>query len=443
MAETPSRSTTDALTKRPRRVAVLLSVAGLLALLIAAASGFSIATIVEVERDLVKLEVGPTCEQAGCLAHVDPKCVRKACNFLILGSDSRRGFVPAGQPVAARGKRADTIMLVQVDPVNDRTVVLSIPRDLQVEIPGFGLGKINTALQHKNGEDVMVQAVERLTGLNINHYVLVNFVGFRRLVEALGGVPICINRPMVDSLAGLNLPRAGCYNLKGGQALAFVRARHIEGDNIPDFSRISRQQLFMRALLDKALSIGAITHLPELLDAAQDNLRMDKNLNLYSLQDLTIELARLGQRGVTFRIVPSLPLQVEGVDYLRVVETQASRLFHRMRDGRPLGGLGRAAVLTPLSPANVTVRLFDADSGGKVEQVAEYLERAGFVVSDVEPAPPGLSGSLILWGTGATNEKEVLASYLTDLAAEFDNEHIDRGQVAVVVGPDFEGIEGV
>jgi LCP family protein required for cell wall assembly len=439
MAEPPSRSTTDALTKRPRRVTVLLAAAGLLSLLIAAGSGFSIATIVEVEGDLVKLPVGSQCQGTGCLTDVEPKCVRKACNFLILGSDSRKGFVAAGQPVAAEGKRADTIMLVQVDPEKERTVVLSIPRDLQVEIPGVGLGKINTALEH--GPNVMVRAVERLTGLNVNHYVRVNFVGFQRLVDALGGVPICINKPMVDDLAGLNLPKAGCYNLRGRHALAFVRARHIEGDTIPDFSRISRQQLFMRALLDKALSIGAITHLPELLDAAQENLHMDENLNLYALQDLTRELARVGQRGVTFRIVPSVP--VEGLPYLTLVQPQASRLFHRMRDGRPLGALGRAAVLTPLSPANVTVRLFDADSGGKVEEVAEYLERAGFVVREIEPAPPGLSGSLILWGSGATNEKEVVASYLADLAVEFDKEHIDRGEVAVVIGPEFEGIEGL
>lgn len=415
--------------------------AGLLSLIVAAGSGLSIATILEVERDLVKLEVGPRCRGTGCLAHVDPKCVRKACNFLILGSDSRKGFVAPGQPVEAGGKRADTIMLVQVDAEKDRTVVLSIPRDLQVDIPGFGRGKINTALQH--GEDFMVQAVERLTGLNVNHYVLVNFVGFQRLVDALGGVPICINRPMVDSLARLNLPEAGCYNLKGGQALAFVRARHIEGDNIPDFSRISRQQLFMRALLDKALSIGAIAHLPALLDAAQENLRMDDNLNLYSLQDLTRELARVGQRGVTFRIVPAVPVQIEGVDYVALLEPQASRLFQRMRDGRPLADLGRVAVLTPLSPANVTIRLFDADSRGKVDEVAEYLGRAGFVVPEVEPAPPRLTGSLILWSTGATRKKEVVRSYLVDLPVEFDSDHIGRGEVAVVIGPEFEGIEGL
>jgi LCP family protein required for cell wall assembly len=412
--------------------------AGLLSLAIAAGSGFSIATILKVEGELVKIDTGPRCRGTGCLAHVEPQCIRRACTFLILGSDSRAGFVAAGQP-AVSGKRADTIMLVQVDVEAERTVVLSIPRDLQVDIPGFGRDKINTAFEH--GPDVMVQAVERLTGLNVNHYVQVNFVGFQRLVDALGGVPICINKPMVDDLAHLNLPRKGCYKLRGAQALAFVRARHIEGDNIPDFSRISRQQLFMRALLDKALSIGAIAHLPAFLTAAQENLRMDKNLNLYALQDLTRELAHLGQRGVTFRIVPSVP--VEGVAYLQLVEPQASRLFERMREGRNLGVYGREAVLTPLSPANVTVRLFDAGSGGAAEEVADYLGRAGFVVSEVEPAPAGLSASVILWSVGATREKEVVRSYLAGVPVEIDREHLERGEIAVVIGPDFAGIEGL
>jgi LCP family protein required for cell wall assembly len=440
MGDAPSQSTADAPTPRPRRVTALLVVAGLLSLAIAAGSGFSIATIVNVERELVKLPVGSRCRGTGCLTHVEPQCVRRACTFLILGSDSRAGFVPAGQP-AVSGRRADTIMVVQVDAEKGRTVVLSIPRDLQVDIPGFGRNKINTAFEH--GPDVMVQAVERLTGLSINHYVQVNFVGFERLVDALGGVPICINKPMVDDLAHLNLPKAGCYNLRGGQALAFVRARHIEGDNIPDFSRISRQQLFMRALLDKALSIGAITHLPALLEAAKNNLRMDKNLNLYALQDLSKELARLGHRGVTFRVVPAVPIQIGLIDYLRLLEPQASKLFERMREGMPLRDLGSASILTPLSPANVTVRLFDADSGGKVDQVADYLGRAGFAVQEVEPAPPGLTTSVILWGTGATVEKELVASYLEDLPIQVDRRGLEHGEVAVVIGPDFEGIEGL
>jgi hypothetical protein len=199
----------------------------------------------------------------------------------------------------------------------------------------------------------------------------------------------------------------------------------------------------MRALIDKALSIGAITQLPALLDAAEDNLRMDKNLNLYALQDLTRELARLGHRGVTFRVVPAVPIVIGGVDYLRTLEPQASKLFERMREGLPLRDLGSASILTPLSPANVAVRLFDAASEGMVDEVADYLSRAGFAVQEVEPAPPGLTTSMILWGTGATVEKELVASYLEDLPIRVDRRGLEHGQVAVVIGPDFQGIEGL
>jgi LCP family protein required for cell wall assembly len=439
MADAPSKSTPATGLRRSRAGTALLVTAGLLSLLIAAGSGFSIATIQEVERDLAKLPVAAGCRDPDCLRHVTPKCERKACNFLILGSDSRKGFI-RGVP-ASEESRADTIMLVQVDAAKDRTIVLSIPRDLRVEVPGIGPGKINTAFEH--GPDVMVQAVEELTGLNVNHYVQVNFVGFQRLVDALGGVAICIDRPMVDTLAGLNLRRAGCHDLGGRQALAFVRARHIEGDAIPDFSRIARQQQFLRALLHEVLSLGALTHLPAFLRAAQDNLVLDENMNLYALQDLAIELARLGQGRVHFRIVPALPVEIDGVDYLTLAQPHAAILFNRMKQGKSLGNVGRAGVLTPISPANITIRLFDADSGGKVDEVAEYLERAGFVVTEIEPAPPGLTGSVILWGPGGRLERVVVASYLSDLSQEFDDEQTRRNEVAVVIGPDFEGIEGL
>jgi LCP family protein required for cell wall assembly len=446
MGQRPSKPPRATRPGRSRASTAFLVAAGILSLLIAAGSGFSIATIQHVDGGLVKLPVpdegdadGSECTEENCLPSVSPKCVRKACNFLILGSDSREGF--RGGPIQAEGQRADTIMLVQVDADIDRTVVLSIPRDLRVVIPGHGQNKINTAFQY--GPDVMVRTVEHLTGLNVNHYVQVNFLGFQRLVDALGGVPICINKPMVDTLAKLNLRTAGCHTLHGEQALAFVRARHIEGDVIPDFSRISRQQQFLRALLDKVLSVGAIAHLPEFLQAAQDNLVLDENLDLYSLQDLTIELAKVGHEGVQFRIVPSVPLQVNLVDYVQLVQPQANMLFRRMREGRPLGSIGRAAALTPISPANIVIRLFDADSGGKIDEVAEYLGRAGFVVPEVEDAPMGLTDSVILWSTGATREKEVVWSYFSDLSVEFSSRHLERGEVALVIGPDFQGIEGL
>lgn len=422
-----------------------LATAGILSLLVAVGSGFAIATIREVDARIPKLAVGPHCHGQQCLPSVDPICIRKACTFLVLGSDSRRGLTKKQQKVLGNtrwtsGQRSDTIMVVQVDPQKDRTVVLSIPRDLRVPIPGHGVNKINTAFTYS--ANLMVRTVEQLTGLHINHYVEVNFIGFERLVNALGGIPVCIDRPLKDKISRLNLPHAGCYNLRGATALALVRARHIEGDNIPDFSRISRQQKFMRALIEKALSIGSVFHLPELIKAVQRNLIVDENMNIYALQDLTKKLGRLGQRHVYFRIVPAVPVQINGVDYLQLLEPQASRLFERMRDGQPIGIVGREAPLTPLSPANVTVRVLDANSGGRAAQVVSYLQRAGFVVLPAQQAPPELTRSEILWGHTAAKSKEVVSTYLPSLEVRSEGTHTAGSIVTVVVAPDFPAIEG-
>lgn len=419
-----------------------LATAGLLSLLIAVGSGFAIATIRRVEGTIPKFRVGAECEGDDCVPSVDPVCIREACTFLVLGSDSRAGLTRQQRKIfgTAAGQRSDTIILVQVDPERDRTVVLSIPRDLRVTIPGHGVNKINTAFGH--GPDVMVRTVERLTGLHVNHYVEVNFIGFQRLIDALGGIPVCINRPMKDKLANLNLPRAGCYNLRGPAALAFVRARHIEGDRIPDFSRISRQQQFMRALIEKSLSIGSVLRLPELIKAVENNLIVDENMNLYALQDLTRKLGELGQGHVTFRIVPALPVQVNGVDYLQLLQPQAARLFDRMREGKWLGNVGRAAALTPLSPANVTVQVLDSSSGGRAQEVSAYLRKAGFVVRPVKSAPADLTKSVILWGHDQVKLKEVVSAYLISLDVVHDDAHTSGSVVVVVVAPDFPGIPG-
>jgi LCP family protein required for cell wall assembly len=419
-----------------------LATAGLLSLLIAVGSGFAIATIRRVEDRIPKRGVGPGCTGEECIPSVDPVCIREACTFLVLGSDSRQGLTKKQLSAfgGSAGQRADTIILVQVDAQKDRTVVLSIPRDLRVPIPGHGVNKINTAFNH--GPDVMVKTVEQLTGLHVNHYVEVNFIGFQRLIDALGGIPVCINKPMKDKLASLNLPHAGCYNLRGAQALGFVRARHIEGDAIPDFSRISRQQQFMRALIEKALSIGSVFRLPELIKAVEDNLVVDENMNIYALQDLTRKLGELGQSRVAFRIVPAVPIELNGVDYLKLLEPQASRLFKRMREGTWLGGVGKEAPLTPLSPANVTVQVLDASSTGRAQEVAAYLRKAGFVVPPVKTAPAELTTSVILWGHDQTKLKEVVSAYLTSLDVVRDNKHTTGSVVVVVVAPDFPGIPG-
>jgi LCP family protein required for cell wall assembly len=425
-------------------------VAGILPLIVAGGAGAAITGINHFETVLQKIGVGRSCVGPSCLRDIEPgPCVRKACNFLVLGSDSRADIPKSqqggviGSSSNITGQRADVIMVVQTDLQNERTVVLSIPRDLLVDIPGHGKGKINTAFSYKDGPNLMVKTVEKLTGLQINHYVHVNFVGFQGLVNALGGVPICIDQPMIDTYSGLKLTHAGCYKLKGAQALAFVRARHVQGDTIPDFSRIARQQQFTRAIISQVMSAGAILHYPEIVKAVSKDLVVDKHLNLYDLQDLTMRLSRLGQKSVIFRVVPSLPTVIDGIDY--VVATEGAKtLFDRIRTGaKDLGIIGRAQYLTDISPAEISVRIFDSSSNGKAQQVAEYLQKAGFLVEEVQPAPADLLRNTLYWGHRAGNEQKVFSSYLPTLQQIYDNNVARAREMTVVIGPGFSGLEGL
>jgi LCP family protein required for cell wall assembly len=437
--------------RRPPRHTAFLVLAGIVPLIVAGGAAAAITGINHFETVLQKIDVGPSCVGSSCLRDIQPgPCVRNACNFLVLGSDSRSdipkneqgGVIGSSRNIT--GQRSDTIMVVQTDLENKRTVVLSIPRDLRVEIPGHGMGKINTAFSYPGGANLMVKTVEKLTGLQINHYVQVNFVGFQNLVNALGGVPVCIDQPMIDTYSGLKLAHAGCYNLKGAQALAFVRARHVQGDTIPDFSRIARQQQFTRAIINKVMSAGAILHYPEIVKAVSKDLVVDKRLNLYDLQDLTTRLSRLGQKSVIFRVVPALPTVIDGVDYVEATPG-AEVLFDRVRTGaKDLSIYGRAQYLTDLSPAEISVRIYDSSSNGKAQQVAAYLQKAGFVVGPVESPPPtGLLRNTLYWGHRAGNEQKVFSSYLPTLQQVYDNQVARGREMTIVIGPGFSGLEGL
>jgi len=430
----------------PRARRLFLAIATIVALILAGGSAFSIHTINRVEKQVNKLPVGPSCRGASCLPDVQPTCFVNICDFLVLGSDSRAGLTKKeqlqfGNSTTVAGQRSDTIIFVRVDSVHNRTVVLSIPRDLLVNIPGHGMGKINTAFDY--GPNTVVRTVSTLVGMPINHYIEVNFSGFMNLVNAIGGIPICVDMALRDTLAGLNLPHKGCYNLNGGEALAFVRARHIQGDIIPDFSRIARQQQFIRAVIQKVQSVGEIFRLPKLIEAVQSNLVIDKNLNLYSLQDLTRKLSGLGQNGVIFRAAPATPVVVGGVDYVQLVQPQASQLFQRIRTGERLGSIGVELPGTQISPANVSVQVLDANSNGKAQLVLQFLQRAGFdVAPTIIAAPASLTKSEILWARGSSNPARVVGSYISSVRIVHVPTFAQSVDVTVVVGPDFKSIEG-
>jgi LCP family protein required for cell wall assembly len=176
-------------------------------------------------------------------------------NWLITGSDSRAGLSRAEIDALHVGfdegtLNSDSIMLLHIG--SGRPVLISIPRDSYVDIPGHGMNKINAALAY-GGASLLIQTVENATGLKIDHYMGIGFGGLVAVVDKIGGVPICLKTALNDSNSGVHLA-AGCHNLNGVQALAFVRDRHSFATE--DLQRIQDQRAFLSALLKKATSPG-------------------------------------------------------------------------------------------------------------------------------------------------------------------------------------------
>ena len=211
---------------------------------------------------------------------VTPEPKGRPFNALLVGSDSRVGLteqeqLELGANSVGGGERADTLIVAHVDPRTDHVTMVQFPRDLWVPVAGMGKNKINTGLVL--GKSNLVQTVENLTGLNINRYVQVNIAGFRDLVDAIGGVEICIPEPIpFDPNTGIEVKHPGMVHFDGDRALRFVRARHVFASG--DFARIQNQQKFLAAAIDKVTSVSTFFNpgrIRKLLDVAGRNLRLD------------------------------------------------------------------------------------------------------------------------------------------------------------------------
>ncbi|MEU5693365.1 LCP family protein [Actinosynnema sp. NPDC020468] len=178
-------------------------------------------------------------------------------NWLLVGSDGREDLTPEQQAELATGfaagQRTDTIMLLHIPEGSGKATLVSIPRDSYVDIPDNGKNKINAAFS-LGGPQLLVKTVEGATGVHLDHYMEIGFGGFAGIVDAVGGVDMCIDEPMKDPLAGLDL-QAGCQELDGAQALGFVRTRAFAN---ADLQRVQNQRKFLAALTDKATSAGVL-----------------------------------------------------------------------------------------------------------------------------------------------------------------------------------------
>ncbi|MDN5920392.1 MAG: LCP family protein [Pseudonocardia sp.] len=251
-----------------------------LVVLLVAIAGFG----VYLDANLTRVEALPA----------DSEASSDGTNYLIVGSDSRDGLSSEDEERLATGdaagQRTDTIMLLHTGSSGD--VLVSIPRDSYVPIPGHGSNKINAAYA-LGGPQLLTQTVENATGLRINHYAEVGFGGFVGAVDAVGGVDMCVPEAIEDPKAGLNISE-GCQELDGQTALGYVRTRATAGS---DFDRVGRQREFLSALMAKATSpltiINPFRMIP-LASAMTDTITVDESDHLWNLVGLA-----WGMKGVS------------------------------------------------------------------------------------------------------------------------------------------------
>lgn len=284
-----------------------------------------------------------------------PESTGNGLNFLVVGVDDRQELSERQRDRYKLGGAScdctDTLMLVHVSEDRDRLSVISIPRDSYVELPPHTDGrtkvrhdalpaKINSAYAH-GGPHLTVRAVEKLTDVHIDHYLEVDFTSFVKTVDVLGGIKVCTVRPLQDSYSGLDLP-AGTSTLDGGEALSYVRARHVDGGS--DFGRMHRQQRFIAAVIEKATSSGVLTspvRLSKVTSTMLESVRADRNFGTDEMLALAEAMRGFTPSSSEFVSVPVADPShaVEGVgSTVRWNEKKAARLFEAVRQDKPLAG---------------------------------------------------------------------------------------------------------
>jgi LCP family protein required for cell wall assembly len=258
-------------------------------------------------------------------------------NWLITGSDSRQGLTRKEERrdhtgIDIGGGRSDTILVLHVPSGSGPTVLVSIPRDSWVDIPGYGFNKINAAYSF-GGPKLLAKTVQDVTGLYINHYMEIGFGGFVHVVNAVGGVRLCVPHAIHDQASGVHLHK-GCQNVDGGEALSFVRDRHSFAEQ--DLQRVQDQRIFLRALLRKMTSAGVLFNPFKSLPAASgvvDTLTVDKSTSLYQLLRAAFAL----RNPETTTVPISNPnYLVNGQDALLWNQQQAKELFNDLRTDAPV-----------------------------------------------------------------------------------------------------------
>jgi len=399
-----------------------------------------------------------------------PAKLNNSINILLLGSDSRQG--ENARYGTEQGERSDTTILLHISPGGDRAIGISFPRDLMVQRPSCktrgggtqpgGLSMLNAAYSI-GGPACTWKTIEAVTDIRIDHYVEVDFTGFKRVVDALDGVEICVPKAVNDPKAELYL-RAGRQTVNGEQALGYVRTRTGGLGDGSDLSRIKRQQQFMASVVKKATSQGMLTdpgRVYGFLSAVTKSIRTDNRLTLSVMQQLAGSLQGLSAGKVRFVTVP---VQEYPPDPNRVQfnNAQARPLFKAIRQdnevpqnkpapkanaaGRQNGQAGAAqqgAAQQPVPANQVKVVVLNGTAtDGLGQRVADQLTEKNFqVVSVGSTKAKSTARTQILYGTGAARHAAALAAVLPGRQPR-PSPTAKPGQVYLVIGRDGANVAG-
>ena len=300
--------------------------------------------------------------------------VKGLINVLVMGSDTREGANAKGTgSVSDTPGLSDTTILLHLSADRKFAYGVSLPRDAMVERPACprkngdgvdpgGMTQFNAAYAI-GGPACTVKTVEKLTGVRINHFVVVDFVGFKSMVNAINGVTICVPSEVNDTVGHIKLP-AGTYKVTGQQALDYVRVRHDLGAPTGDIGRMKRQQTFISAMIKKVVSAGTLANpvrLLKFLDAATNSLTTDPGFaNLKQLASLGSSLKNIGLENVKFITVPWEPWSE---DANRVAwKPDAAQLWKLIRRDQPLTAQFDSDAVTPGSASAATAGASPASS---------------------------------------------------------------------------------
>ncbi|GII52321.1 hypothetical protein Pth03_07100 [Planotetraspora thailandica] len=376
-----------------------------------------------------------------------PPKISEALNILIVGSDQRNGAnAKYGKFV---GERTDTIILAHISPNRDGATLISFPRDSLVKLPSCPakkgvtgqsahVGMINESF-NSGGIACTWKTIEQLTGIRIDHYVKVDFTGFKAMVDAVGGVPVCLAEPIDDRRALLHLS-AGKHLLKGEEALGYVRARYNVGDG-SDIGRIQRQQMFLSAMAKKAMSGQTLTDPQALfgfLDAATKSITTDPDLSIGVMKDLAMSAKGITAGQIKF---VTTPWQYSAADPNRVVwvEPQAKNLFKMVAADQISKDVKSGEQKIPKGQVQIVVQNGTGVSGVGTT-VADELKARGYKVSKVTTAKAPAKKTTLKYGPNGESRAPRLFRELKKGTTRAVTD-TDTKALVLVIGSDWKGLK--